>query len=200
TLDLPVTDSPFELPTWPEVLPDINPPLGLQADTIQVDGFRVSREGGHVIDIRRVRGGLDARTGRLHLEHVVVHSDRGRFTAHGDYVPEDDYRMDLAATAVLPVAGGASPLRRAPLHVGLIARGDLQRMEIGIGGALPGPLRASLLLSGGDKPTWKLRARGDRIDTALLAGAEEPSTTPLSLQLDADGTGGSATVQGHVEQ
>src|SRR3546814_1335223 len=30
-LDLPSTDSPFELPTWPEVLPDINPPLGLQA-------------------------------------------------------------------------------------------------------------------------------------------------------------------------
>ena len=200
TLDLPVTDSPFELPTWPEVLPDINPPLGLQADAIQVDGFRVSREGGHVIDIRRVRGGLDARTGRLHLEHVVVDSDRGRFTAHGDYVPEDDYRMDLAATAMLPVAAGASPLRRAPLNVGLVARGDLQRMEVGIGGALPGPVRATVSLSGGDRPGWRLRARADKVDTALLAGADEPSPAPLSLQLDADGTGGTAMVQGHVEQ
>src|SRR3546814_9100281 len=80
--------------------------LGLQADTIQIDDFRVSREGEHVIDIRRVRGGLDAREGSLHLKHVVVDSDRGRFTAHGDYVPDDDYRMQLAATAVLPVAAG----------------------------------------------------------------------------------------------
>src|SRR3546814_2560102 len=93
-LDLPSTDSPLEPPTWPEVLPDINPPLGLQADAIQIDDFRVSREGEHVIDIRRVRGGLDAREGSLHLEHVVVDSDRGHFTAHGDYVPDDDYRMD----------------------------------------------------------------------------------------------------------
>src|SRR3546814_6228900 len=68
--------------SWPEVHPDINPPLGLQADAIQIDDFRVSREGEHVIDIRRVRGGLDAREGSLHLEHVVVDSDRGRFTAH----------------------------------------------------------------------------------------------------------------------
>src|SRR3546814_9895770 len=91
---LPSTDSPFELPTWPEVLPDIDPPLGLQADTIQIDDFRVSREGEHVIDIRRVRGGLDAREGSLHLEHVVADSDRGPFPAHGDYVPDDGYRMD----------------------------------------------------------------------------------------------------------
>src|SRR5690606_36732246 len=113
TLDLPRTDSPFELPTWPEVLPDITPPLGLQADAIQVDGFRITQAGEPVIDIHRLRGGLDARAGQLHLEHVVVDSDRGRFTAHGDYVPRDNYRMDLAATAVIPVATGVAPLRRA---------------------------------------------------------------------------------------
>src|SRR5690606_9853631 len=200
TLDLPKTDSPFELPTWPEVLPDITPPLGLQADAIQVDGFRVSQEGEHLIDIRRVRGGLDARTQKLHLEHVVVDSDRGRFTAHGDYVPHDDYRMDLAATALIPVAAGASPLRRAPLQLGLIARGDLQDMQIGIGGALPGPVRATLSPAGGDKPTWTVRARADKVDTALLAGADEASDTPLSLQLQANGVGGRATLQGRFEQ
>ncbi len=201
TLDLPKTDSPFELPTWPEVLPDITPPLGLQADAIQVDGFRVSQEGEHLIDIRRVRGGLDAREQQLHLEHIVVESDRGRFTAHGDYVPRDDYRMDLAATALIPVpASAASPLRRAPLQVGLIARGDLQRMQIGIGGALPGPVRATLSLSGGDRPAWQLRARADKVDTALLAGADAPGQAPLSLQLQADGSGGRATLQGSFEQ
>src|SRR3546814_10360171 len=70
-LDLPSTDSPFELPTWPEVLPDIDPPLGLQADTIQIDDFRVSRAGEHVIDIRRVRGGLAPREGSIDRKSVV---------------------------------------------------------------------------------------------------------------------------------
>ena len=32
TLDLPRSDKPFELPEWPGVLPDIAPPLALQAD------------------------------------------------------------------------------------------------------------------------------------------------------------------------
>src|SRR3546814_8290560 len=77
-LDLPSTDSPFELPTWPEVLPDIDPPLGLQADTIQLDDFRVSREGEHVSDIRRVRGGRDARAGSPHPE--PAEGDRARRT------------------------------------------------------------------------------------------------------------------------
>src|SRR3546814_2383721 len=56
-LDLPSTDSPFELPTCPEVLPDRDPPLGLQADTIKIDDFRVSREGKHVTDIRPMPDG-----------------------------------------------------------------------------------------------------------------------------------------------
>ena len=201
TLDLPRTDAPFELPTWPEVLPDINPPLGLQADAIRVDGLRITRQGEHLIDIRSVRGGLDARRRQLHLEHVVVESDRGRFSAHGDYVPRDDYRVDLTATAVIPIAGSAaSPLQRAPLRVGLVARGDLRRMEVGIGGALPGPLRASLLLQGKDTPHWQVRARAERLDTALLAGAKEPDPSPIALQLRADGVGGRATVQGRFEQ
>ena len=37
TLDLPVSDKPFELPRWPDVLPQIALPLALQADTIRVD-------------------------------------------------------------------------------------------------------------------------------------------------------------------
>src|SRR3546814_761762 len=62
-LDLPSTDSPFELPTWPEVLPDIDPPLGLQADTIQIDDFRQYRPDKNLLAIRRVRGGPAARAG-----------------------------------------------------------------------------------------------------------------------------------------
>src|SRR5690606_40536516 len=93
----------------------------------------------------------------------------------------------------------ACPPRRAQRLPGLTARGAQQDTQVGIGAALPGPVRATLRLRGGDRPTWQLRARADKVDTALLAGADEPGPTPLSLQLDADGTGGTATVQGHVE-
>ena len=56
TLDLPRSDEPFELPRWPEVLPQIEPPLGLQADSIRIDGFTVTTAGEPTIDIARVRG------------------------------------------------------------------------------------------------------------------------------------------------
>ena len=43
TLDLPASDEPFELPRWPDVLPQIGPPLALQADDVGVDGLRCCR-------------------------------------------------------------------------------------------------------------------------------------------------------------
>ena len=43
TLELPQSDEPFELPRWPESLPKIAPPLSLQADTIRIDGLKVTR-------------------------------------------------------------------------------------------------------------------------------------------------------------
>src|SRR5690606_41247439 len=66
----------------------------------------------------------------------------------------------LLATAVFPVADGGVPAR-----LGLIARGDLSRMDVGIGGRAPRPLRASLSLGGNeDAPTWQLRARSEGLD------------------------------------
>ena len=102
TLDLPRSDKPFELPTWPDVLPDIAPPLALQADTIRIDGLKVAQEGEPLVDIRSARGGLDAGTGVLHVERLRVDSDRGLFTLHGDYQPRRDYYSDFTGTAVLP--------------------------------------------------------------------------------------------------
>src|SRR5690606_5658295 len=90
TLDLPVSDEPFELPRWPESLPAITLPLSLESDAIRIDGLRVTQQGAAVIDIASVRGGLDARDGWLHVERVVVDSDRGRFQLHGDYAPREN--------------------------------------------------------------------------------------------------------------
>src|SRR5690606_38635301 len=127
TLNLARSDEPFELPSWPESLPAIEMPLAIKADAIMVDGLRVSSGGEPVIDIRRLRGGCDIANGRLHAEHLQVDSDLGLVAVHGDYVPAKDYRSDLLATAVFPATDGGVPAR-----LGLIARGDLSRMEVGI--------------------------------------------------------------------
>lgn len=199
TLDLPDADEPFELPTWPDALPQIAPPLALRADTIRIDRLRVTRQREPVIDLRSVRGGLDASKGRLHVERLVVDSDLGRFTAHGDYAPEDDYRTDLAITAVFPRAQGISPLRATPPRLALVARGDLSKMDVGIGGAVPKPLRASLSLRGAETPRWSLRANTEGLDPAVLAGGE-PSPAPMTFDLRASGTGGRARLQGRFAQ
>lgn len=139
-----------------------------------------------------MRGGLDAQQGELHLADLVVDSDRGRFTAHGVYAPDDDYRMDLTASALMP----APPARTRP-RIGLVARGDLSRLDIALVGHAPAPLKAMLTLRGRENPGWALRADTTRLDPALLAGSGETGT-PLAFDLRADGEGGAATMQGRA--
>ncbi len=186
----PPVETPFELPRWPESLPRIDLPLSLQADTIRVDGFRVLRLGERLIDIHSLRGGIDAQQGELHLENIVVDSDRGRFSAHGVYAPDDDYRMDLTASALMP-----APLGRTRPRIGLVARGDLSALDVAIVGHVPEPLRVVATLRGRDRPGWALRANTSALDPGLLTGSGAPGT-PLAFDLRADGVGGSATVQG----
>ncbi|MGV8941107.1 MAG: translocation/assembly module TamB domain-containing protein [Lysobacter sp.] len=214
TLDLPKSDEPFELPRWPDSLPQIAPPLALQAEDVQVDGFRISSDGVPTMDIRRLRGGLDAGPGRLRVERLVIDSDRGRFTVHGDYRPRDNYRSDLVATAVLPAAPG-----RTPARLGLVAIGDLKQMEVALAGRAPQPLRATLVLRGKgavmpaanrptgpvmasiNRPQWQLRANTDALDIGLLTDpAAAPADAPLSFQLQVDGVGGDARLRGEIRQ
>src|SRR5690606_1533180 len=186
-------DEPFELPRWPDVLPAIEMPIAIQADAIVSDGLTVTSGGEPMIDITRLRGGIDIASGRLHAEHLQVDSNLGLFSVHGDYVPAEDYRSDLLATAVFPTVDGGVPAR-----IGLIARGDLSRMDVGIGGRAPQPLRASLSLSGNeDAPQWQLRARAEGLDPGLFTGAA-PMEEPLVFEVDAGGTGGAADISGRV--
>ena len=202
-LDLPRSDKPFELPSWPDVLPQIEPPLALQADSIRIDGLRVVQEGESMIDVRSARGGLHAASGRLHVERLRVDSDRGQFAVHGDYEPRKDFRTDLVGTAVLPAPAG----RTAP-RLGLVAKGDLSRMDVAVAGRLPAPTQATLTLrgdpstsSGGtkDAPRWHVRARSDALDLGLLTGSTDASE-PLAFDVDAHGTGGNADVSGKIAQ
>ena len=197
TLDLPDSDEPFELPQWPDVLPKIAPPLSLQADTIRVDGLKVTQAGRPQVDVRTLRGGLDASTGALHVERIAIDSDRGRFTLHGDYVPGDDFRTDLTASAVFPARAG-----RTPASLGLVARGNLLAMDVAIAGNAPASLRVALTLRAPavqpDAPRWTLRAASDAFDAALLTGAA--AGKPVAFDVQADGVGGRARLQGRVKQ
>jgi translocation and assembly module TamB len=192
TLELPKSDEPFELPRWPDVLPRIELPLALQADTIRIDGFRVSQAGEALIDVRSVRGGLDARQGRLHVEHLVVDSDRGHFSLHGDYAPRDDYRTAFTASALLP-----APLGRTRPRIGFAARGDLAKMDVAVSGNAPKPLRALLTLRGEDDPHWTFTANSAALDPSLLAGSGEAGV-PLAFDVNARGIGGAADLQGRL--
>ena len=194
TLEIPDSDEPFELPRWPESLPAINPPLALQADDVRIDGLRVTQNRAPMIDVHRLRAGLDASAGELHIRNLDADTDRGHFVAHGDYVPRDDYRMDLVATAVLPAQAGTTPPR-----LGLVARGDLSRMDVGIGGRAPAPMRATLTLRGKEQPRWTLHAQSEALDIALLTEGK-PSDAPFALRFDADGVGGEMSLRGEFAQ
>ena len=195
TLNLPHSDKPFELPRWPDVLPQIEPPLALQADAIRIDGLKVVQEGEALIDIHRARGGLDAAPGSLHIERLTIDSDRGHFAVHGDYLPRENFHSDLLATAVLPAPAGQTAPR-----IGLLARGDLSKMDVAIGGRAPAPLRATLTLRGDeDAPRWLLRANSEALDIGLLTGSGDAST-PLAFNLATDGIGGTANLHGNIKQ
>ena len=98
-------------------------------------------------------------------------------------MPRDDYRTDLVATAVLP-----APTGRTPPRLGLVARGDLSRMEVALAGNVPAPLRATLTLRGKDHArAGSCAPMPMRWIRSLLAGSGEAGT-PIAFNLQADGT------------
>ncbi len=198
TLLLPDTNEPFELPRWPESLPAIAPPLSLEADDIRIDDLHVMRatapQPESIVRLRSVRGGLVAEDGRLQMTRIVAYSDRGRFAAHGEYVPRDRYRMDLTASVVLPAAAG-----RTPAHLGLVARGDLGALEVALAGRAPAPVKARLRLQGEAQPRWRFEANSTAVTLAALLGNDDDSE-PYAFDLRADGVGGKANLQGRIAQ
>lgn len=196
TLNLAKSDEPFEMPSWPDSLPQIEMPLAIQADTIIIDGFRITQAQEPLIDITRLRGGLEIANGEFRARQLKVDSDLGDFRVDGRYVPRNDYSTDITIGAVLP-----APRGRTPARLGLVARGNLDRMEIALAGHAPAPLQASLVFDGRDAPVWKASARSKELDLALLVpGMDAVTSTPLSLDFQATGKGGQANLQGRIQQ
>ncbi len=196
TLNLAKSDEPFKLPSWPDSLPQIEMPLAIQADAIAIDGFRISQANEPVIDISRVRGGIEIANGEFQAHKLVVDSDMGNFTAQGRYIPAKDYDTDVTVTAVLP-----APRGRTAATVGLVARGDLSHMEVAVAGRAPKPLHAMLVFDGRTDPSWSASIRSDELDLALLSPALASSAiAPLALDFTAAGKGGNANLRGKVKQ
>ncbi|MBN6149235.1 translocation/assembly module TamB [Xanthomonas sp. AmX2] len=197
SLNLAKSEEPFELPSWPQSLPQIEMPLALQVDRIAINGLRITQSQEPMIDIRTLHGGVEVANGELRAKHLVVTSDRGDFRIHGDYVPRQDYKADLVASAVLP-----APRGRTPARLGLVARGNLDKMEVAIAGHAPAPLRATLMFTGRTDPTWQFAASSAALDPALFvppaAAGSEPAA-PLAFDLKAGGKGGDAKLQGRFE-
>src|SRR5688572_24371051 len=124
TLDIPKSDEPFELPTWPELLPQIEMPLAIQADTMGIEGLRITQSTQPLIDIRHARGGIDIGNGYFKAQKLAIESDRGRIDIHGGYEPRDGYATNVVATAVFPASLG-----RTPARLGLVARGNRKSMD-----------------------------------------------------------------------
>ena len=195
TLNLAKSDEPFDMPSWPGSLPQVEMPLAIQADTIIIDGFRITQAQEPLIDITKLRGGLEIANGEFRARHLKVDSDLGDFRIDGHYLPGNDYTTDIIVGASLP-----APRGRTPARLGLVARGDLARMEIAVAGQAPAPLQASLVFEGRDAPVWTASARSKELDLALLVPGMDPATVPLSLDFSASGKGGQANLQGRIQQ
>ncbi len=197
SLDIAKSDTPFELPTWPEVLPRIEPPLAIAVDEVRVENLDVSSAGEHVIRIRQLQGALLAEKGRLNVQNIDMESDLGRFHVHGQYAPGRNYATELLATAVFPARFGQTAGR-----VGLVARGDLDAMNIAIGGRAPAPLSAMLVLRAADSraardgdATWSLQAESEGFDPGVFS-ASAAAVELMTFRLNAEGKGGRADLQG----
>ena len=195
TLNLAKSDEPFEMPSWPGSLPQIEMPLAIQADTIIIDGFRITQAQQPLVDITKLRGGLEIANGEFRARQLKIDSDLGDFRVDGHYLPGNDYTTDITIGAALP-----APRGRTPARLGLVARGDLARMEIAVAGHAPAPLHASLVFEGRDEPVWKASARSKELDLVLLVPGMDPATLPLSLDFSASGKGGQAKLQGRIQQ
>ncbi len=194
TLHIPQSTNPFTLPDWPGSLPLIAIPLPVRVDALRVDDLRVDYGTMHLMHVDTLVGGLVAERGLLRVQDLRIDSDRGSFTLHGDYIPRQDYRSNLTASAWLAASPDGTRAR-----AGLVMRGDLAHMEVALAGNAPGPLQAHLSLRGRDAPHWNAALKADAIDGGVV-GVSARGAAPWSAKLAAAGVAGLSSMQGELRQ
>ncbi len=198
SLDLPKDTKPKPPPTWPDVLPKFEVPFDLGADSMHVRGLRVSQAQAPIINIVTLDGGLDLAPGVLALRSMQVTSDRGHGTLDARVDVASNYHLRLLADLTAPApSDGSTP---ATLHV--LAGGDMDRFIASVRGRAPDAYALRMDLSKGRSvPQWSLATIAPRITPALLIDpASATGAVPLSIRLNATGTGGVARVTGRIAQ
>jgi translocation and assembly module TamB len=193
-LSIPRSPEPFKLPAWPDSLPDIAPPLPLHAERLEIGNLRVDYAGAPVLAVARLQAGLDVAPGVLHVEHLVMQSDRGRFTLHGDYRPRRDARTNLRTSWYVPARRLPDGTAQPEARLGIAILGRVAAMQVAIAGRAPGPVALSLALRGRAPADWRLHATAAGLDPSLFAGAGPGA--PLAFDLRMAGRGGAATLEG----
>jgi len=177
----PAADAtPFTLPQWPELLPEIHLPLTLAVDTIRIHDFRIQQHDAALIGIHSLEGGILARDGEVQVQALHMDSDRGRFYLSGRYHPNQHYRTDLTARARLPGA-----------RFGLAIRGDLDALDVALVGHAPERIQIQWSLRNAE--TWTLSAHSE-------AFAPGPASAPIAFTLDASGNARQSHWRGHIQQ
>lgn len=196
-LDLPIDHTPQPPPRWPDVLPRFDLPVTLDLRAISLRDVRITRGGAPIVTIDQLQGGVVLAPGQMALTQINARTDRGAIRIDGAMNARRNYRTHLRASWSAP-EGHITP---AKLQV--IAGGDLDRFELALSGNTPGPLRAHITLSNGQRlPDWTLQLRADRFDPRVFAVdmATAADATALTLAVDATGRGGHATVSGGIAQ
>lgn len=199
-------DAPSDPPAWPDVLPELELPLGVRIDALAIRDFTVEQDGAHLAQVHTLTGTLGLAAGALHARELALDSDHGVLRLDADYAPRDNYRTRLAGEATLPAHPG-----RDPVALRIDGDGDLDRFVLDVEGSAPGPLSLHLDLAEGGTttPTWILRLRAPELEPALFLppagedaadpGADAPAE-PMDIALDARGTGGRAELEGRFAQ
>ncbi len=204
TLDLPASNTPFELPQWPDVLPTLELPLSVYADAIAIDAFTLLQDSNPQLTLHRLRGGVRLGNGWAHFRHLQLDTDYGALHVHGRYAPRQNFRTDLHASATL---------KDNPVPVTLQAQGDLNAFTMEAEGKLPGATRLTLNLQGdANAPHWSLHAASQALDITQFspaghtvadthADAASAASTPAPLRFTLTGKGiaSHATLQAQLE-
>ncbi|MEO5595930.1 MAG: translocation/assembly module TamB domain-containing protein [Lysobacteraceae bacterium] len=198
SLDLPKDTKPKPPPSWPDVLPKFAVPFDLGVDNMHVRGLRVSQAQAPIINFVTLDGGLDLAPGVLGLRSMQLTSDRGHGSLDGRVDVGSNYHARMLADLTAPApSDGSTP---ATLHV--LAGGDLDRFVSSIRGRAPDAYAVRLdLTHGRGLPQWTLATIAPRFTPALLIDpGSATSAVPLSIRLNATGTGGVARVNGRIAQ
>lgn len=193
-VQLPPADDDIELPRWPEILPRLALPVPVDSADTVIQGLAVFEGETPLFQAHRITArGLGLQHEGFAVESLAIDSPQGRLALAGSYAPARNFRSQLSGRWTW-----AADAAQAPSHLQFSAQGDLEKLTLDVTGSAPEPLALQLALQGqGDAPEWSLVAASQGLQPALF-GAE--ASEPWRFDLKANGSGGSARVQGEVAQ